>query len=126
MQNADMRHVSILVLRKAAMTEPAPVTFNGGLLVGRSSAEVCAACCTSSDAGCHPRVSSRSYDRAPPFGPSVGLASSVFALDFTVGPGRRAIKPLGRVPLLLVISTIETANVLLHSYTYGMAAGHFP
>lgn len=82
-----MRHVGILVLRKAAMTEPAAVTFTGGLLVGRSSGEVCAACRALSDAGCHPRLSSRSYDRAAPFGASVGLASSVFALDFTVGPG---------------------------------------
>jgi hypothetical protein len=82
-----MRHVGILVLRKTAMTEPATVTFNGGLLVGRSSADICTACMAPGDPGCHPRLSTRSYDRAAPFGPSVGLASSVFALDFTVGPG---------------------------------------
>ena len=82
-------------MRKAGMTDPSQVTMSGGLLVGRSSPAVCAACrrrtginADGADPGCHPRLSSRSYDKASPFGPSVGLVSPVFALDFTVGPGR--------------------------------------
>jgi hypothetical protein len=83
-----------MVMRKAGMTEPSQVTLTGGLLVGRSSSSVCTACmrragttAEGADPGCHPRLSSKSYDKASPFGPSVGLASPVFALDFTVGPG---------------------------------------
>lgn len=90
-------------MRKGGMTEPAQVTLSGGLLVGRSSQAVCAACmrragmtADGADAGCHPRLSSKSYDKASPFGPSVGLASPVFALDFTVGPGARLLpRPIG-------------------------------
>lgn len=91
---ADTRHTGIMIMRKAEMTEPAQVTISGGLLVGRSSQSVCSACMrrpgmTSADAdpGCHPRLSRQSFDKASPFGPSVGLATPVFALDFTVGPG---------------------------------------
>ena len=84
-----------MVLRKAGMTEPAQVTFAGGLLVGRSSQGVCDACrrrsgmtAEGADPGCHPRLSRKSYDQTSPFGPSVGLPSPVFALDFTIGTGQ--------------------------------------
>jgi hypothetical protein len=40
--------------------------------------------------GCHPKLSIQSYEKASPFGPSIGLQSSVFALDFTSGPGKEA------------------------------------
>lgn len=83
-----------MIMRKAAMTDATQVTLSGGLLVGRSSQAVCDACRHRSgmtgdgaDPGCHPRLSSKSYDKTSPFGPSVGLASPMFALDFTVGPG---------------------------------------
>lgn len=91
---ADTRHTGIMVMRKAGMTEPSQVTLSGGLLVGRSSAAVCSFCkrrtgmtSTGADPGCHPQLSSKSYDKVSPFGPSVGLASPVFALDYTAGPG---------------------------------------
>lgn len=80
-------------MRKAGMADPSQVTLTGGLLVGRSSPSVCAACrrragttTAGADPGCHPLLSSKSFDKATPFGPSVGLVSPVFALDFTVGP----------------------------------------
>lgn len=83
-----------MVMRKGGMTDPSQVNLSGGLLVGRSSPAVCAACrrrtgitADGADPGCHPRLSSKSFDKVSPFGPSVGLASPVFALDFTVGPG---------------------------------------
>jgi hypothetical protein len=87
-----------MVMRKAGMTEPSQVTLSDGLLVGRSSPAVCSICTrrtgmtsTGADPGCHPRLSSKSFDKVSPFGPSVGLASPVFALDFTVGPGMLSI-----------------------------------
>lgn len=89
----DTRHTGIMIMRKACMTEPSQVNLTGSLLVGRSSPTVCAACmrrtgttADGADPGCHPLLSSKSYDKASPFGPSVGMASPVFALDFTVGP----------------------------------------
>lgn len=91
---ADTRHTCILIMRKGGMTEPAQVTLSGGLLVGRSSSAVCSFCMrragvtsAGADPGCHPALSSRSFDKVSPVGPSVGLATPVFALDFTVGPG---------------------------------------
>lgn len=41
-------------------------------------------------AGCHPKLSPKSYKQSSPFGPALGMQSSVFAIAFTVGPGGAA------------------------------------
>lgn len=45
---------------------------------------------SNADPGCHPKLSSKSFNKRSPFDASIGLQSSVFGIEFTVGPGKRA------------------------------------
>jgi hypothetical protein len=46
LSTADNKHVGVLVLKKGTMTQPATVTWSGGLLVGTSHSDVCDICRT--------------------------------------------------------------------------------
>jgi len=87
-------HVGLLVLKADKMTDDTSVTVNRALLVGTTTPGVCALCTkrkdgstAGADPGCHPKLSSKSYNQKSPWGPSVGMIGSVHALSFTAGPG---------------------------------------
>jgi hypothetical protein len=110
----DTKHDGVLILKRGAMTETADVVWQGGLLVGQSSPEVCTMCqrrssldASDADPGCHNKLSTKSYNKASPFTAAVGLRSSVFAIEFTSGPGAAAGKQ--RQPGKLPCSVLKPA-----------------
>ncbi|PNH07881.1 Fibrocystin-L [Tetrabaena socialis] len=85
----NSKHAGILILKVGEMTQAARVDLVDSIVAGRTHPEVCGLCATNAgvgDPGCHPKLSIQSYNKAPPFSPSVGLVSSVFAVEFTKGP----------------------------------------
>lgn len=92
----DTKHSGVTLMRLAFFTERGSLEWRGGLLAGQSGDDVCAACTTLSDPGCHKKLSRQSYNQATPFTPAVGLQSAMFALQFTVGPEKKPWdKPMG-------------------------------
>ncbi|GIL42086.1 hypothetical protein Vafri_130 [Volvox africanus] len=85
----DNKHAgAALLLRRDMFTTPrVAASWRGGLLVGRSSHDVCALCTAPSDAGCHQRlVAGVSYNRELPYSPALGLVAATFAQGFSMGP----------------------------------------
>ncbi|GIL74261.1 hypothetical protein Vretifemale_4328 [Volvox reticuliferus] len=84
----NMHAGAALLLRRDIFTSPGvAATWRGGLLVGRSSHDVCALCTTPSDDGCHQRlVAGVSYNRELPHTPALGLVAATFAQGFSMGP----------------------------------------
>jgi hypothetical protein len=118
---ADNKHVGLLVLRAGGLADPASVQLEGALLVGESEADVCGMCARSSDAGCHQNLSRQSYNRATPFGPSIGLQSSLFALEFTSGPEK---KPWDHVMgYATVLGAMHVSNVTFASFKGAAGCG---
>ncbi|EFJ47177.1 hypothetical protein VOLCADRAFT_92355 [Volvox carteri f. nagariensis] len=92
----DNKHAGIHLMRYGEMTDKGWMRWDGGLLVGQSSNDVCSACTKRSDPGCHPKLSTQSFNQYDPFTPAVGLQSSQFALGFAVGPEKKPYdKPMG-------------------------------
>ncbi|KAG2491954.1 hypothetical protein HYH03_009686 [Edaphochlamys debaryana] len=92
----DTKHVGVQVLRLGGFTEEATAQWKRGLIVGQSDASVCNACPALGSPGCHPKLSSQSYNKAMPFTPAIGLQSAQFAVAFTPGPELKAYdKPKG-------------------------------
>jgi hypothetical protein len=90
---ADTKHTGVLILKKGSIAQPAEVAWRGGLLVGASSPAACGACLrrgaggAGADPGCAPALSRFSYQQSSPWNASVGLQTSLFAIEFTSGPG---------------------------------------
>ncbi|KAG2496270.1 hypothetical protein HYH03_005503 [Edaphochlamys debaryana] len=92
----DTKHVGVQVLRVGGFTEEASAEWKRGLIVGQSGSAFCDACPTLSAAGCHPKLSRQSYNKATPFTPAVGIQSAMFALAYTPGPEKKPYdKPMG-------------------------------
>ncbi|EFJ47178.1 hypothetical protein VOLCADRAFT_92358 [Volvox carteri f. nagariensis] len=92
----DTKHAGIHLMRYGEMTDKGWMRWDGGLLVGQSSNDVCSACTKRGDPGCHPKMSLQSFNQYDPFTPAVGLQSSQFALGFAVGPEKKPFdKPMG-------------------------------
>ncbi|KXZ47885.1 hypothetical protein GPECTOR_32g498 [Gonium pectorale] len=80
------KHAGVLILKTGELTEDALVTMADGVVAGRTHPEVCSMCAVRADPGCHPKLSTKSYNKYDPFTPAVGLLSSSFAIEFTKGP----------------------------------------
>lgn len=85
----DTKHAGINLLRQADMLTKGWFRWEGGLIAGQSSTDVCTACATLSDPGCPPKFSVQSFNTEQPFSPAVGMQSAQFALTFTPGPERK-------------------------------------
>ncbi|GIL53442.1 hypothetical protein Vafri_9024 [Volvox africanus] len=111
----DTKHAGIHLMRAGEMLEKGWMRWEGGLLAGQSSNDVCTACSTLSDPGCHPKLSSQSFNQLEPFTPAVGLQSAQFAVGFAIGPEKKPYdKPMGYslVHGMLNISGITLADFL--------------
>ncbi len=76
-------------MRLGGLTDPANLTWAGGLLVGQSSTAVCDACSALGQSGCAPKMSKQSYNQGMPFSPAIGLQSAMFGVGFTPGPEKK-------------------------------------
>jgi hypothetical protein len=99
---ADNKHTSVLILRTGGFTEDAYVELAGALFVGQSEQDVCSMCAAPADAGCHQALSRQSYNKALPYGPAIGLQSSLFAIEFTSGPEKKPWDNVMGYPMVLV------------------------
>lgn len=64
---------------------------------------------TTSDQSCHQKLSRQSYNRETPFTPSVGLASSTFALLISPGPEFKPWDAVKGYPTVLGITRVQGA-----------------
>ncbi|GFR40478.1 hypothetical protein Agub_g1045 [Astrephomene gubernaculifera] len=97
----DNKHAGVTILRLGnAITDVASARWQGGLLAGQSSPDVCSACATLSDVGCHKKLSLMSYNQDTPFTPAVGLQSAQFNLFFADGPERKPYDMAKGYPLV--------------------------
>ncbi|PNH07097.1 Fibrocystin-L [Tetrabaena socialis] len=88
----NSKHAGILILKVGEMTQAARVDLVDSIVAGRTHPEVCGLCASNEgvgDPGCHPKLSVQSFNKVPPFSPSVGLVSSTFAIEFTKGPEQK-------------------------------------
>ena len=69
----DTKHAGVMILRVGDFTDKAEAVWKGGLLSGQSTSAVCSACPNLTAAGCHKKLSRKSYNREMPFTPSVSL-----------------------------------------------------
>ena len=69
----DTKHAGVMILRVGDFTDKAEAVWKGGLLSGQSTSAVCSACPNLTAAGCHKKLSRKSYNREMPFTPSVGI-----------------------------------------------------
>ena len=106
----DSKHVGVQVLRSGGFADPAEFNWRGGLLVGQSSPDVCAACAKLSDPGCHKKLTRVSYNRAMPFTPAIGFQQARFGVSFEPGP---EFKPWdeGGIPTVLGKATVTGVTV---------------
>ncbi|GIL91678.1 hypothetical protein Vretimale_9535 [Volvox reticuliferus] len=124
----DTKHAGIHLMRMGGMVDKGWMRWEGGLLAGQSSNDVCTACETRSDPGCHPKLSSQSFNQDEPFTPAVGLQSSQFALGFAVGPEKKPYdKPMGYSLIhgMFNISSITLADFLGPAGCGGSQAGTY-
>ncbi|GIM05166.1 hypothetical protein Vretimale_9611 [Volvox reticuliferus] len=124
----DTKHAGIHLMRMGGMLDKGWMRWEGGLLAGQSSNDVCTACETRSDPGCHPKLSSQSFNQDEPFTPAVGLQSSQFALGFAVGPEKKPYdKPMGYSLIhgMFNISSITLADFLGPAGCGGSQAGTY-
>ncbi|GIL91633.1 hypothetical protein Vretifemale_19242 [Volvox reticuliferus] len=124
----DTKHAGIHLMRLGGMVDKGWMRWEGGLLAGQSSNDVCTACETRSDPGCHPKLSHQSFNQDEPFTPAVGLQSSQFALGFAVGPEKKPYdKPMGYSLIhgMFNISSITLADFLGPAGCGGSQAGTY-
>lgn len=110
---ANSKHASELVLVTGAMTAIKQVSHTGGVFSGTTHPEVCTICTKPGDAGCHPYLSTKSYNQLAPYTSSLGLVGANFALSYTPGPEHKPWDGLMGYPIVYgrtVVSGVTFAD----------------
>ncbi|GIL53447.1 hypothetical protein Vafri_9024 [Volvox africanus] len=107
----DTKHAGIHLMRKASLTDKASMWWYGGLIAGQSSNDVCTACSTLSDPGCHPKLSVQSFNQYEPFTPAMGLQASQFAIAYKDGPEKKPWDMPKSYSIVHVSSFILLSNI---------------
>ena len=125
----DSKSTGVLIMRKGGFSDLAEVSWDGGLLAGQSSDGVCSACPALGATGCHPKISRVSNNRVMPFSPSVGLQSSIFAMDFSPGldvrPYEWVEKGWQMIHGRMTVSNVTVADFLGANGCGGSAVGTY-
>eukprot|EP00798_Chlamydomonas_sp_ICE-L_P004619 gene4619-14814_t len=90
--------VGVLLLMSGAPIDHPVVNVKRGVFVGQSGADVCSMCPSLSKPGCHPKLSSKSYNRFGAFTPSVGFVGATFAQGYATGPEKKPYDALMGYP----------------------------
>lgn len=104
---ADTKHVGMFILYEGDLTTPVEVIIKGGIIAGQTSSQVGALCTSTGMPGCHPNLSSQSYNQRSPFTPSFGLATSTFTLVASPGPEFKPWDAVKGYPTILGVTRVD-------------------